>query len=377
MLWLLPHRRGVAPRQGRPARHGLGAVFLVDFLLWRPAARSCGARPPLPRDVRCRRRSWPGGALFRFNIYLVAFNPGDDWTYFPSLAEVLITVGIVAAELRLQGDRQDGAGAARPPIPRRRGATMGQRITIDPITRIEGHLRIDVEVDGGRSPKPGPPGQMWRGIEVILKGRDPRDAWVFAQRFCGVCTTVHAIASMRAVEHALKVEVPLNAQYIRNMMIAPHSVQDHIVHFYHLSALDWVDVVSALKADPADAAKIARVAVGLAGQQRPGDAGGQGQAGRLRGRRETRDLRQRLLGPPGDEAAAGGQPAGRRPLPPGAGVPAQGQPDRHAARQQDPQHPEPRGRRRGQRDQPGQLRPRSTWRSSTSSRTSSTRSGPS
>jgi hydrogenase large subunit len=99
---------------------------------------------------------------------------------------------------------------------------------------------------------------MWRGIEVILKDRDPRDAWSYAQRFCGVCTTVHAIASIRSVEHALNVEVPLNAQYIRNIMIAQHSVQDHIVHFYHLSALDWVDVVSALSASPKKTASIAQ-----------------------------------------------------------------------------------------------------------------------
>ena len=97
---------------------------------------------------------------------------------------------------------------------------------------------------------------MWRGIELILKGRDPRDAWIFTQRICGVCTTVHAIASVRAVENALNLEVPLNAQYIRNMIVAAHGVHDHIVHFYHLAALDWVDIVSALKGDPAGAAKL-------------------------------------------------------------------------------------------------------------------------
>ncbi len=132
------------------------------------------------------------------------------------------------------------------------------RITLDPITRIEGHLRVDVEVDGGQVKNAWSSAQMWRGIEVILKGREPQDAWSFVQRFCGVCTTVHAISSIRAVEHALKVEVPLNAQYVRNLMIAQHSVQDHIVHFYHLSALDWVDVVAALKADPKRTAQIAQ-----------------------------------------------------------------------------------------------------------------------
>ncbi|HYT66481.1 MAG TPA: nickel-dependent hydrogenase large subunit [Vicinamibacterales bacterium] len=131
------------------------------------------------------------------------------------------------------------------------------RITIDPVTRIEGHLRIDAEVDGGVVRKAWSSGQMFRGIERILQGRDPREAWLFTQRFCGVCTTVHAIASVRAVENALQLEVPLNAQYIRNIIVAAHAMHDHIVHFYHLSALDWVDVVSALKADPVKSSQLA------------------------------------------------------------------------------------------------------------------------
>jgi len=134
---------------------------------------------------------------------------------------------------------------------------MSKRITVDPVTRIEGHLRIDVEVDGGKVQKAWSSGQMFRGIETILLGRDPRDAWLFTQRFCGVCTTVHAIASVRTVENALKMEVPLNAQYIRNLIVMAHAMHDHIVHFYQLSALDWVDVVSALKADPAKTAALA------------------------------------------------------------------------------------------------------------------------
>jgi hydrogenase large subunit len=133
---------------------------------------------------------------------------------------------------------------------------MANRITIDPITRIEGHLRIDVDIDGGKVRKAWSSGQMWRGVELILLGRDPRDAWAITQRICGVCTTVHAITSVRAVENALKMEVPLNAQYIRNLIILAHSVHDQIVHFYHLSALDWVDVTSALKADPDKAAAL-------------------------------------------------------------------------------------------------------------------------
>ncbi len=134
---------------------------------------------------------------------------------------------------------------------------MAQRITIDPITRIEGHLRIDVEVDGGVVTNAWSSGQMFRGLETILKGRDPRDAWHFVQRICGVCTTVHALASVRAVENALGLEIPLNAQLIRNLVQSIHCLHDHIVHFYALSALDWVDVVSALDADPVATQKLA------------------------------------------------------------------------------------------------------------------------
>ena len=135
---------------------------------------------------------------------------------------------------------------------------MTKRITIDPVTRIEGHLKIECELDNGRVTKAWASGQMWRGIEQILQGRDPREAWLFTQRICGVCTTVHALASVRAVENALNLEIPLNAQYIRNIIIAAHAIQDHIVHFYQLSALDWVDITSALKADPKKTAVLAQ-----------------------------------------------------------------------------------------------------------------------
>jgi hydrogenase large subunit len=134
---------------------------------------------------------------------------------------------------------------------------MAQRITIDPITRIEGHLRIDVEVDNYAVTNAWASCTMWRGIENILRGRDPRDAWLFTQRFCGVCTTVHAMASVRSVEDALKLEIPLNAQYIRNLILIAHALHDHIVHFYQLSALDWVDVLQIPKADPAATSKLA------------------------------------------------------------------------------------------------------------------------
>jgi hydrogenase large subunit len=134
---------------------------------------------------------------------------------------------------------------------------MAKRIVVDPITRIEGHLRIECEVDGGKVTNAWSSGQMWRGIEIILQGRDPRDAPTFTQRICGVCTTVHALASVRAIENALKMEVPLNAQCIRNLIVGAHGVHDHIVHFYQLSALDWVDITSALKADPKKTAQLA------------------------------------------------------------------------------------------------------------------------
>ena len=134
--------------------------------------------------------------------------------------------------------------------------TTAQRIVVDPITRIEGHLRIEAETDAsGKITHAYSAGTMVRGIEIILRGRDPRDAWAFAQRICGVCTLVHGIASVRSVEDALHRAIPSysiqhNAELIRNLMIAAQYVHDHVMHFYHLHALDWVDVVSALKADP-------------------------------------------------------------------------------------------------------------------------------
>jgi hydrogenase large subunit len=133
-----------------------------------------------------------------------------------------------------------------------------QTIVVDPVTRIEGHLRIEAEFDGSVITRASSSGTMVRGIEIILKGRDPRDAWAFAQRICGVCTLVHGIASVRAVENALGYEIPVNAQLIRNLMIVTQFVHDHVMHFYHLHALDWVDVVSALKADPKVASTLAQ-----------------------------------------------------------------------------------------------------------------------
>ncbi len=135
---------------------------------------------------------------------------------------------------------------------------MAKRVVVDPITRIEGHLRIEADVKDGKISKAYSSGTMVRGIEIILKGRDPREAWAFTQRICGVCTTVHAFASIRAVEDALDINVPKNASLIRKLMIGTIFAHDHIVHFYHLHALDWVNPVSALKADPKKTAELAK-----------------------------------------------------------------------------------------------------------------------
>ncbi len=133
----------------------------------------------------------------------------------------------------------------------------GQRVVVDPITRIEGHLRIEVNLDENNVIRNAvSTGNMWRGLEVILKGRDPRDAWAFVERICGVCTGVHALASVRSVEDALGIDIPENANTIRNLMMLAQYTQDHLVHFYHLHALDWVDVVSALKADPKETSEL-------------------------------------------------------------------------------------------------------------------------
>jgi hydrogenase large subunit len=132
------------------------------------------------------------------------------------------------------------------------------RIVVDPITRIEGHLRIEAVVENGVITDAFSAGTMVRGLEKILIGRDPRDAWAFCERVCGVCTTVHALASVRAVEDAVGISVPPTAELIRNIMMATLYIQDHVVHFYHLQALDWVDVVNALKADPKKTAELAQ-----------------------------------------------------------------------------------------------------------------------
>ncbi|MBZ5699275.1 MAG: nickel-dependent hydrogenase large subunit [Acidobacteriia bacterium] len=132
------------------------------------------------------------------------------------------------------------------------------RIVVDPVTRIEGHLRIEAQVEGGKISDAWSSGTMFRGIELIVRNRDPREVWLWTQRICAVCTMVHALASVRAVENALGIEVPNNARLVRNIISASQYIQDHVVHFYHLHALDWVDITGALKADPAKTSQLAQ-----------------------------------------------------------------------------------------------------------------------
>ena len=132
-----------------------------------------------------------------------------------------------------------------------------QKIVVDPITRIEGHLRMQAVMDDNNVIVDAmSTGTMWRGLEVILKGRDPRDAWAFVERICGVCTGIHALSAVRAVEDALGIKIPKNANIIRNLMNATLYCQDHLTHFYQLHGLDWIDVVSALNADPKKTSEI-------------------------------------------------------------------------------------------------------------------------
>ncbi len=132
------------------------------------------------------------------------------------------------------------------------------RVVVDPVTRIEGHLRIEAQVDNGEISDAWSSGTMFRGIELIVRNRDPREAWLWTQRICGVCTMVHALASVRSVENALRIEIPRNAEMVRNIIAATQYIQDHVIHFYHLHALDWVDITGALKADPAKTSQLAQ-----------------------------------------------------------------------------------------------------------------------
>ena len=133
---------------------------------------------------------------------------------------------------------------------------MTKRIIVDPITRIEGHLRMEADIENGVITDAFSSGTMIRGIEIIVNGRDPRDVWAYVGRVCGVCTSIHSLCSVRAVENALGIVVPPNAEQVRNLMQSAVSIQDHVTHFYQLQALDWVDVMSALKASPQKARRL-------------------------------------------------------------------------------------------------------------------------
>ena len=204
-------------------------------------------------------------------------------------------------------------------------------IVVDPVTRIEGHLRVEAEVDGGAVKDAWSSSTMFRGIELILRGRDPRDAWAFAQRICGVCTTVHAIASIRAVEKAIGAVPPPNARLLRNLIMAAQNVQDHVVHFYHLHALDWVDIVSALSADPAKTSSLAQSISDWPLSSTKYFAGVQDRSQGLRAARPARPLRECLLGTSRLQAAARSQSDGCGALSRGARL--------AAALHQDPRHP--------------------------------------
>lgn len=135
----------------------------------------------------------------------------------------------------------------------------GRRIVVDPITRIEGHLRCEVNINEDNVITNAVScGTMFRGIELILKDRDPRSAWAYAERICGVCTGIHALASVYAVENALGIDIPENANIIRNLMELSLWFHDHIVHFYQLAGLDWINVVSAAGADPGQTSILAQ-----------------------------------------------------------------------------------------------------------------------
>jgi ferredoxin hydrogenase large subunit len=132
----------------------------------------------------------------------------------------------------------------------------GKRLIVDPVTRIEGHLKIEVELENDKVKNAWVSTQLFRGLEPILKGRPPEDAPLFTQRACGVCTNTHALTSIRAIEDALGLKVPPLAQLIRHLILSALIVHDHLVHFYHLHGLDWIDMAAATTADPIKAAKL-------------------------------------------------------------------------------------------------------------------------
>ena len=121
---------------------------------------------------------------------------------------------------------------------------MGKRITIDPVTRIEGHLKIEVEIENGKVKNAWSSGTMARGFEALLLGKDPRDASYVTSRFCGVCFSVHQMASVRALDAAFGAQVPWGGTLLRNLVMGAEYIYDHLVHFYHLSALDYLDIMA-------------------------------------------------------------------------------------------------------------------------------------
>ena len=219
------------------------------------------------------------------------------------------------------------------------------RIVIDPLTRIEGHLRIEAQVDGGAISDAWSSGTMFRGLELVVRNRDPREAWYWLQRICSVCTMVHALASVRAVEDALEIEVPDNARLVRNLIAGAQMVQDHVVHFYHLQALDWVDVANAIKADPV---KTAQIAGSLSDWSKSGAShfrAVQATGARFGGERPIEPVHQRLLGPSGVPSAARSEPARRFPLSRRTGISARLYTHtRGAGRQESPPADVPGGR---------------------------------
>ncbi len=143
-----------------------------------------------------------------------------------------------------------------------------KHMVIDPITRIEGHMRIEAVIDEDTHEILDVfcSSTMFRGIETILQGRDPRDCGLMAMRICGVCTVTHFQRSIESVENAFNVVVPKNARLMRNIIQGALFMHDHLVHFYHLHSLDWIDIISALDADPQDAAVEASKWAGVAGE---------------------------------------------------------------------------------------------------------------
>jgi len=130
------------------------------------------------------------------------------------------------------------------------------KIVVDPVTRLEGHYKVEVVTDNGVVKEAHSSGMMFRGLEIILRGRDPRDAQMYTQRICGVCPTSHSMAATLNLDSAFSLadKIPDNGRIIRNLILGAAHVSDHILHFYHLAALDYVDVTKILKYDGNDPA---------------------------------------------------------------------------------------------------------------------------